>query len=108
PILDEGGALLDSVLASLSLENVTLKKHGVPLAEAHKRLQGPYSLILMGNVLNEIPPSELRKGALLGFLFENAGEGGVLMLEPAFRESAHHLSQARDMILRELPDLRIW
>ncbi|HQY60345.1 MAG: hypothetical protein IPF92_04420 [Myxococcales bacterium] len=64
---------------------------------------GPFEVVLVGQVLSELdegaPPEErqARHGALLAALFERlTPTGSLVVVEPALRERARHLSALRD------------
>ncbi|MBU6153307.1 MAG: hypothetical protein KGP28_03295 [Bdellovibrionales bacterium] len=66
------------------------------------------SLVLFGNVLNEgAPGAAVFQQGLAPFLKDPKG-GGVLLLEPAFREPSQRLSSIRDEVMLSNSPLPIW
>ena len=62
------------------------------------RERGPYDLILLGLVLNELPFAE-RRGLLEGLAAKLAPGGSLIVLEPALREVTRELHRLRDELL---------
>ncbi len=66
------------------------------------------SLVLFGNVLNESASGSavFQKG--LGPFLKNPAGGGVLLLEPAFREPSQRISTIRDEVVLSSSPLPLW
>jgi ribosomal protein RSM22 (predicted rRNA methylase) len=68
------------------------------LARSDLDISGPFDLVLVGNVLNELP--EQRRFTLLTRLLSTLDPAGHLIaLEPALRETARDLHRVRDRLL---------
>lgn len=109
-IMKDGAGLLAKIIARFpDLEgDIQLKTEARAWWKHPKGFDFDASLVLFGNVLNECPddPRIFLQG-LAPFLRDPKG-GGVLLVEPAFREASQRLSRIRDEVaLRESP-LPVW
>lgn len=99
-IMKDGMSILDLLLAQYPelQEKVRINTYEQPWWKAPFEIQEDASLVFMGHVLNE-NPAVLRQQVGLPFwkkLFQKAQGGGVLMVEPAAKQSSQLLSQLRD------------
>jgi SAM-dependent methyltransferase len=100
------GALCEAVSA-LPGEFVPLNVEARALDLRRLDARGPFDLVLLGFVLNELflerDPSEriaARAGLLRALAATLAPDGALIVLEPALRESARELMQTRDAVLQ--------
>ncbi len=100
-ILKDGKQLIELVASQFpKLRNkIQARTHTVSWWDAPGILNGENSLILMGNVLNEMPQNpRAEENQFHGFkkLFTKMNGGGCLIVEPASRSSSQLLSQLRN------------
>ncbi len=109
-ILKDGEQLLSRLL-ELFPEidgSITLKTEVRPWWKHPKGFSFDASLVLFGNVLNEgAPGAAIFQQGLAPFLADPKG-GGVLLLEPAFREPSQRLSTIRDEVMLSDASLPLW
>ncbi len=75
---------------------VQVHTHVMPWWKAAAQLPENLSLVLMGHVLNESSPIQQSTHTFWRSLLNQVSGGGVLILEPATRKTAQHLSHLRD------------
>jgi ribosomal protein RSM22 (predicted rRNA methylase) len=69
----------------------------------------PYSLILMGNVLNEMPNFSSEKAFIFWEkIFKRSQGGGILIVEPAIKKASQSLSFFRDVLIEKKWVTSIW
>lgn len=101
-ILDDGKTLVDSLAAGLASRGISLEIKSVvaPWWKAARLMSDDVSLVMMGNIMNELSDggggNRERTMAPFTRFLEKAGGGGILMVEPAAPESAQFLSALRD------------
>jgi len=109
-ILKDGEKLLDGLLSLFpEIEgSIELKLEVRPWWKHPKGFNFDASLVLFGNVLNESDPeSGVFHQGLAPFL-KNPKGGGLLLLEPAFREPSQRLSVIRDEVVLSESRLPVW
>jgi hypothetical protein len=88
--------------------SIQLKTEVRPWWKHPKGFSFEASLVLFGNVLNEgVPGASIFQQGLAPFL-KNPGGGGVLLIEPAFREPSQRLSTIRDEVVLSESPLPLW
>ena len=111
-IMADGKQILNGWIKKESKENpfprCDIQFNALPLSKV--KFDQSYSLILMGNVLNEL--SFRQSTELLSKMVNRLDGGGILIVEPAQPETARRLSKFRDQYLetRQLsePHFPIW
>ena len=88
--------------------SISLKTEVRPWWKHPRNFSFDASLVLFGNVLNEgAPGTGMFQQGLAPFL-KNPSGGGVLLLEPAFREPSQRLSTIRDEVVLSDAPLPLW
>jgi hypothetical protein len=104
-VLEDGRAIIEGLAGELSSRGITvsLKTVVAPLRKAVSLAGGDMSLIMMGNVLNELYKSRRLDSEIMAAPFEllmkKACGGGILMVEPAIPDTAQDLADLRDHLL---------
>ena len=96
-----------AALAIASKAASYLNQHGIPLKTTIQTgrlssvgLQGPFDIVVMGTVLNELTP-DLRKEVIKHSLNALNEKGALIAIEPALRETSRNIHQLRDWVLNE-------
>jgi hypothetical protein len=104
-IMEDGRILVDLLAGELSKHgvSVSVKTAVAPLRKAMALAGGGMSLIMMGNILNELRKSRRMETENMAAPFERlAGKacgGGILLVEPAVPGIAQDLAGLRDYML---------
>jgi hypothetical protein len=109
-IMKDGEAFLERILKCFpEIEGeIRLKTEARAWWKHPKEFSFDASLVLIGNLLNEAPEDvRIFQQGLAPFLREPKG-GGVLILEPAFREASQRVARIRDEVALSDRPLPIW
>jgi hypothetical protein len=109
-ILKDGEKLLEGILSVFPEidGNIQLKSEARPWWKHPKSFKFDASLVVFGNVLNECPDDpKIFSHGLAPFL-KNPKGGGVLLLEPAFRDASQRIARIRDEVVLGEHPLPIW
>jgi len=104
--LDRDGQALDLLEAVVSRcrlavgigQGTVLRCAVHDLAGGPPPVAGPYDLVLLGNLLNELPAEQT--GLVERLLALLAPQGHLILIEPALRETARRLHRLRDDLLQ--------